>query len=314
MSIRPLLHRRAVIRSSLRHQLESRDFIEVDTPVVGSELLPEIYIDPVTLTHKSKIKYLQTSPEPQMKRLLAENSGPIFQFAQCFRSDERGPLHDTEFTMLEWYEPGASLRSTADVIESLLHDSLQTNGLERLSCREAFIQHANVDPITASLSTLLQASASHNLHLPTSLSTLPEEQQWSLVFELLLSDVVSPQLGISQPTMLEAWPASESAFAKLDPVNNQLSLRFEVFVAGIELMNGWQEEICSATIRLRLQKTNIVRKSLEKPALPLPDRLLSVHDNMPQGVGVALGFDRLVMLATESDSIDTVRYFNSDNI
>jgi lysyl-tRNA synthetase class 2 len=125
---------------------------------------------------------------------------------------------------------------------------------------------------------------------------------------------VSPQLGISQPTMLEDWPASESAFAKLDPVNNQLSLRFEVFVAGVELMNGWQEEICSATIRHRLQKTNIVRKSLEKQALPLPDRLLSVHDNMPEGVGVALGFDRLVMLATESDSIDTARYFNSENV
>ena len=119
MSIRPLLQRRAAIRSSLRHQLESRGFIEVDTPVVASELLPEIYIDPVTLTHQSKTKYLQTSPEPQMKRLLAEDSGPIFQFAQCFRSDERGPLHDTEFTMLEWYEPGACLHSTAEVVESL---------------------------------------------------------------------------------------------------------------------------------------------------------------------------------------------------
>ena len=313
MSIRPLLHRRAAIRSSLRHQLESRGFIEVDTPVVASDLLPEIYIDPVTLTHKSKTKYLQTSPEPQMKRLLAEGSGPIFQFAQCFRSDERGPLHDTEFTMLEWYDPGACLRSTAEVIESLLHDSLHTRGLERLSCRDAFIQHANVDPITASLSTLLQASASHDFHLPSSLSTLPKEQQWSLVFELLLSDVVSPKLGISQPTMLEAWPASESAFAKLDPTNNEISLRFEVFVDGVELMNGWQEEICSATIRHRLQKTNIVRKSLEKNILPLPEKLLGVHDNIPQGVGVALGFDRLVMLATESDSIDAARYFNSDN-
>ena len=314
MSIRLLLHRRAAIRSSLRHQLESRSFIEVDTPVVASELLPEIYIDPMKLTHQNKTKYLQTSPEPQMKRLLAEDSGPIFQFAQCFRSDERGPLHDTEFTMLEWYEPGANLSSTAEVIESLLHDSLHTKGLERLSCRDAFIQHANVDPITASLSTLLQASASHSARLPSSLSTLPEEQQWSLVFEVLLSDVVSPQLGISQPTMLEAWPASESAFAQLDPLNKQISLRFEVFVAGVELMNGWQEEICSATIRQRLQKTNSARRSLGKPVLPLPDRLLSVHDNMPQGVGVALGFDRLVMLAIESDSIDTARYFNSDNV
>jgi elongation factor P--beta-lysine ligase len=79
-------------------------------------------------------------------------------------------------------------------------------------------------------------------------------------------------------------------------------------------MNGWQEEICSATIRQRLQKTNFARRSLEKHVLPLPDRLLSVHDNMPQGVGVALGFDRLMMLATESDSIDTARYFNSDNV
>ena len=88
----------------------------------------------------------------------------------------------------------------------------------------------------------------------TAFPTLPKEQQWSLVFEVLLSDVVSPQLGMSQPTMLEAWPASESAFAQLNPANQQVSLRFEIFINGVELMNGWQEEICSATIRHRLQK------------------------------------------------------------
>jgi lysyl-tRNA synthetase class 2 len=263
--------------------------------------------------HGNENKFLQTSPEPHMKRLLAEDSGSIYQFAHCFRSDERGPHHDTEFTMLEWYQPGANLTSTAELVTQLLHDSLHTDGLQRLPCRDAFIQHADIDPITAGVGALLQASNFHDVGIPESISNLPAEQQWSLAFELLLSEVVSPQLGIAQPTMLESWPASESAFAQLDSTNKQLSLRFEVFVAGIELMNGWQEETCSSTIRKRLEKTNTIRTSFEKQKLPLPNRLLAVHDNMPEGVGVALGFDRLVMLATGTNSIDAIRYFNSDN-
>lgn len=248
-----------------------------------------------------------------MKRLLAEDSGSIFQFAHCFRSEERGPHHDTEFTMLEWYEPGADLTSTAELISLLLHDSLNTDGLQRLPCREAFIHHADIDPMTASVGALLKACTFHDVGIPGSISNLPESQQWSLAFELLLSEVVSPRLGISQPTMLESWPASECAFAKLDPLNKELSLRFEVFVAGIELMNGWQEETCSSTIQKRLETTNTIRRAFEKHELPLPNRLLAVHDNMPEGVGVALGLDRLMMLASREESIDAVRYFNSGN-
>ena len=245
MSVRPLLQRQATVRSLIRNRLESRGFLEVDTPIVASELLPEVSIDPYTVMHGNESKFLQTSPEPHMKRLLAEDSGSIYQFAHCFRSDERGPHHDTEFTMLEWYQPGANLTSTAELVTQLLHDSLHTDGLQRLPCRDAFIQHADIDPITAGVGALLQASNFHDVGIPESISNLPAEQQWSLAFELLLSEVVSPQLGIAQPTMLESWPASESAFAQLDSTNKQLSLRFEVFVAGIELMNGWKEETCS---------------------------------------------------------------------
>ena len=313
MSVRPLLQRQATVRSQIRHRLENRGFLEVDPPIVASEILPEVSIDPYTVLHGNEKKFLQTSPEPHMKRLLAEDSGSIYQFAHCFRRDERGPHHDTEFTMLEWYEPGVNLTSTAELITQILHDTLHTDGLQRLPCREAFIQHADIDPMTAGVGDLLQASNFHEVGIPDSISNIPAEQQWSLAFELLLSDVVSPQLGIAQPTMLESWPASESAFAQLDSTNKQLSLRFEVFVAGIELMNGWQEETCSSTIRKRLEKTNITRTSVKKQKLPLPNRLLAVHDNMPEGVGVALGFDRLVMLAAGTDSIDAIRYFNSDN-
>ena len=313
MPVRQLLQRQATVRSLIRHRLESRGFLEVCTPIVSNEILPEVSIDPYIILHGNKKKFLQTSPEPHMKRLLAEDSGSIFQFAHCFRSEERGPHHDTEFTMLEWYEPGADLTSTAELISLLLHDSLNTNGLQRLPCRDAFMRHADIDPMTASVDALLKASIFHKVGIPDSISNLPESQQWSLAFELLLSEVVSPQLGISQPTMLESWPASECAFAKLDPLNKELSLRFEVFVAGIELMNGWQEETCSSTIRNRLETTNIIRRSFEKHELPLPNRLLAVHDNMPEGVGVALGLDRLMMLASREESIDAVRYFNSDN-
>ena len=108
MPVRQLLQHQATVRSLIRHRLESRGFLEVCTPIVSNELLPEVSIDPYMILHGNKKKFLQTSPEPHMKRLLAEDSGSIFQFAHCFRSEERGPHHDTEFTMLEWYEPGAT--------------------------------------------------------------------------------------------------------------------------------------------------------------------------------------------------------------
>ena len=313
MSVRPLLEHRAGVRTAVRACFEGRGFVEVDTPVLSREILPEPYIEPVSLTDGQVTRYLQTSPEALMKRLLARASGPIYQFAHCFRAGERSPRHDTEFIMLEWYQPGASLKETAELVSDLLRHTLRTTGLERISCRDAFSQHAGVDPLTATADELLAAATEAGLVLPEGTAALPAAERRSLAFDLLLSEVVSPRLGRDRPVMLEAWPAAEAAFARLDPLDPRQGRRFEVFSKGIELANGWEEEPSATILRERLLATNQLRQSQGRRVLPLPDQLLAAHgETMPAGVGAALGFDRLVMLASGATSIDAVRGFSSD--
>jgi len=313
MSVRPLLEHRAVVRAAVRACFEDRGFIEVDTPVLSREILPEPYIEPVALTDSQGTRYLQTSPEALMKRLLARSSGPIYQFAHCFRAEERGPRHDTEFIMLEWYQPGASLDETVELVSNLLQNTLGTTGLERISCRDAFDQHAGVDPHAATTDELLAAVTALGLTVPEGSAALPASERRSLAFDLLLSEIVSPRLGFDSPVMLEAWPATEAAFARLDPLDPTQARRFEVFAAGVELANGWEEEPSATILKERLLVTNQLRRSQGRQILPLPDRLLAAHgETMPAGVGAALAFDRLVMLASGATTIDEVRGFSSN--
>lgn len=313
MSVRPMLEQRAGVRTALRDCLDREGFIEVDTPVLSGEVLPEAHIEPFMVTTSAgSAEFLQASPEALMKRLLAAGAGAIYQFARCFRAGERGPRHDTEFVMLEWYQPGATLAETATLLEQLLATSLGTSGLEQISCSTAFEQLAGIDPINADTASLVAAIERQGLQLPAGLAELNDPARWSLCFNLLLGEVVAPQLGNDQPTMLGSWPAAEAAFARLDRDDPRLARRFEVFVAGVELVNGWEEEPSAAILRSRIEAANAIRQADGRRVLPLPDRLLAAHgEAMPDGVGAALGFDRLVMLAAGSESIDQIRGFSS---
>lgn len=308
-----MLEQRAGVRAALRECLDHEGFIEVDTPVLSREVLPEAHIEPVMIaTGDGRSHFLQASPEALMKRLLAAGAGPIYQFARCFRAGERSPRHDTEFVMLEWYQPGATLTETAVLLKQLLARSLGTSGLDRISCTTAFEQFAGVDPVAADTDQLTTGVERQGLQLPQGFGGLAESARWSLCFNLLLSEVVAPQLGHHQPTMLEGWPAAEAAFARLDQHDPRLARRFEVFVSGVELINGWEEEPSPAVLRSRIEAANAIRHADGRQVLPLPSQLLAAHgDCMPAGVGAALGFDRLVMLAAGSESIDQVRGFSS---
>lgn len=313
MSVRPLLEKRAAIRSAIRTSFEAWGFIEVDTPVLAKEILPEPHIEPIVVNDGCIDRFLQTSPEALMKRLLAASSGPIYQLAPCFRAGERGPRHDTEFIMLEWYQPQATLDDVAALLTDLLSQTLGTKEIQRITCREAFAIHAHVNPITATADELLNAAIHCGLVLPEGLNHLTESERRSLAFDLLLSEIITPQLGIDQPVMLESWPASEAAFARLDPEQPLVARRFELFYAGVELANGWEEETRTKVLYERLLTANKIRCSQGRRSLPLPERLIAAHgDTMPPGIGAALGFDRLVMVATGATSIDEIRGFNSD--
>jgi lysyl-tRNA synthetase class 2 len=313
MNARSILQMRADIRRRLRACFDDRGFVEVDTPVLATEVLPEAFIDPlaVPMPGTDAIRYLQASPEALMKRLLAAGSGPIYQFARCFRAGERGPQHDVEFVLLEWYEPGATLDSTCDLLETLCETALGTRGIQRTTCADAFRTHAGVDPLTADLDALLAAAARARLAVPAGLDALPVGEARDRVFELLLAERVQPHLGRERPTMLDAWPASQAAFAQLD-AEGVTARRFELFVAGVELANGWEEETSRDVLATRIEAANRIRAADGRQPLPVPARLLAAHGPaMPQGVGAALGFDRLVMLAAGAGSIDAVRSFSS---
>jgi len=310
MSLRPILELRATLLARLRRLFDGRGFIEVETPVVSSEVLPEAHIDPLLVHLDGPARpphFLQASPEAHMKRLLAAGSGPIYQFARAFRAGERGCRHDVEFTLLEWYAPGTSNDDAAAFLGELCAATLGTTGLERITCREAFQAHAGIDPLTATLAEWRAAGVRAGLSLPARHADSCDD--W---FELLLSEVVSPRLGHGHPTLLEAWPVSQAAFARIATQPPPTALRFELFGSGVELANGWEEETAREPLLDRIATANATRIATGRPPLPVPDRLVDAHGpSMPPGVGCALGFDRLVMLAAGAASIDAVRPFTS---
>lgn len=307
--LRERLAHRAAVRAALRGRFDGAGFIEVDTPVLSLEVLPEAHIDPIPVAvdgDQAPVQWLQASPEALMKRLLAAGSGAIYQFARSFRAGERGDLHDVEFVLLEWYAPGATLDSTAPLLAALCRDVLGTDGLERLSCRDAFQLHASIDILAATPADWRDAGRRLTVTAPHGMDDSPE-----LWFELLLSEVVGPRLGRGgRPTTLEFWPATQSAFARLDPGDPRLARRFELFVEGVELANGWEEDTSRALLAARIDEANRIRIAAGRGSLPVPRRLLEAHGaSMPEGVGAALGFDRLVMLAAGATTLDAARPF-----
>ncbi|MFM8893114.1 MAG: amino acid--tRNA ligase-related protein [Planctomycetia bacterium] len=312
-----VLELRERMRGSLRGVLHERGFLEVDTPVLSTEVLPEPHIDPITVEvpgTRGGPHYLQASPEALMKRLLAAGSGAIYQFARSFRAKERGRWHDVEFVMLEWYEPGATLDDTATLVSRLCGATLGTDGLDRITCTRAFMEFSGVDPLAATLDDLAAAGRRAGLAPPPGCDRDEPARRWDAWFELLLAEVVSPRLGHDRPAMLESWPVSQAAFARVDPHEPRAARRFELIVSGVELANGWEEETSREVLETRITDANRIRTGDGRPSLPPPARLLAAHGpGMPEGVGAALGFDRLVMLAAAAPSIDAVRCFTSED-
>jgi len=313
-SVASVLRLRDEVRRRLRGLFEAEGFLEVDTPSLAGEVLPEPFIDPLHLElADGDRRFLQASPEAHMKRLLAAGSGPIYQFARCFRDGERGPRHDLEFVLLEWYAPGTTLDDTAGLLGRMAAAILGRERPERIGCREAFRLHAGIDPFTATPAALAEAAARGGIALPESHATGTPAERFDRLFELLLAEAVGPRLGHGRPVMLEAWPASQAAFARVVGDRPPIARRFELFIDGVELANGWEEETCPRRLRERIEQANQVRLADGRQPLPLPERFLAAHEPaLPEGVGVALGFDRLVMLAASADSIDAVRCFSSE--
>jgi elongation factor P--(R)-beta-lysine ligase len=294
----PLLARRSELLQRVREFFLDRNFVEVETPLVDQEIIPEAHIDPLEV---AGLGWLQASPEMHIKRLLCEGTGPVFQIGKCFRAGEHGTLHSSEFTMIEWYRPGDTLDQGIDLVNALLVDVAATPPLVRTSYRAAFLQHARFDPHTATLEQLVNSAVD-----PQVATTRDEWLNYWLVKR------VEPALGLAGPEVIYHYPPSQASLAALttDSDGMQVAQRFELYWHGVELANGFHELTDAVELRARLEQANDCRRTRGLPPLPLPERLLEAiaSQGLPATTGVALGFDRLAMLVLEADSIDEVMW------
>jgi lysyl-tRNA synthetase class 2 len=292
------LKQRANIITKIRHFFETRDVLEVETPlmchytitdphVVG---IPAIYSE--LGSHEEKTMYLQTSPEYAMKRLLAMDSGSIYQICKTFRQGEVGRLHNPEFTMLEWYRLGFDHHALMDEMDALLQLTLQTSPAERVTYADLFQQHLGVNTHSVTVAELTQVAEKKSIQLS---GTLPDRDAW---FDLLWTHCIEPVVGQERPLFLYDFPVSQAALAKIRPEEPPVASRFEVYFKGIELANGFHELQDANEQAARFTRDIAFRKQHGFPNKDIDPRFLAaLQSGLPDCAGVALGVDRLVMLA-----------------
>lgn len=305
-----MLELRAALLAHARHFFADRGVLEVDTPMVVNAPVTDVHIHSarVQFADDSRPFFLHTSPEYAMKRLLAAGSGDIFQICHVVRGMERGHQHNAEFTLIEWYRSGFSLRRLMSEVDTLvrhlLGDVAFTMSSEQLTYREAFIREIRLDPFTATLEELAAAARQVGF---TAAAGRDE------ILELLMGTVIGPRLGRNALTFVYDYPASQAALARLNPEDPDCALRFELYCRGLELANGFEELVSAAEQRARFESDNRERQRLGLPTYDLDERLLAaLGGGLPACAGVAVGFDRTVMLAAGAQHIDQVLAFPTD--
>jgi lysyl-tRNA synthetase class 2 len=264
---------------------------------------------PVTLPGYPRPLFLHTSPEYAMKRLLAAGSGDIYQICRVYRGGERGRQHNPEFTMVEWYRLGFTLEELMDEVAELTRRLLGDGGaslpVESLTYREAVRRHAGFDPFEAPDEVLRRCAGTLGLD-PGQAAALARDQ----LLDLIVGARVGPALGARSLTFVHRYPASQAALARLDPSDSLVALRFELYHRGVELANGYHELSDFAEQRRRFAADNESRRARGLP-VTTPDRHLleALEAGLPDCAGVALGFDRVLMLALGAASIDEVLAF-----
>ncbi len=310
------LRLRAQILERLRRFFADRNVLEVETPVLSSGATTDprlasfrtLYVGPGAAGGRRL--YLQTSPEFAMKRLLAAGSGSIYQICRAFRDGESGRLHNPEFTLLEWYrvefDYHALMDEAAGLVASVLADYRRLAPAERMTYREAFVRYAGIDPHAAEPGALVACARRHGLETPPGLSA-DDIDGWR---DLLLTHVIEPNLGMGRVTLVYDYPASAAALARIRLGDPPLAERFELYLDGIELANGFHELTDADEQRRRFRKERAIREATGLPVIPMDERLLAaLAQGLPECAGAALGIDRLVMIAAGAGSLAEVTAF-----
>ena len=313
----PALRLRAEMLRRVRQFFDTRGFLEVETPILSADVVVDRHLDPLlaefvplagAATGRRPL-YLQTSPEFAMKRLLAAGGEAIYQVAHAFRQGEVGRLHNPEFTIVEWYRRHDDLAAGMQLLSDLAETLLERGPADRLTYADAFQQAAGVDPHRDSIDVLRGALEKRGIAAPASLES-EDRDGW---LDLLLVELVEPTLGRPRPTILYDYPPSQAALARVRAANPPVAERFELYADGIELANGYHELLDADVLRARNRENNALRVRDGKAALPEASRLLQAMDyGLPASTGVALGFDRCVMLAAGARDIREVLPFPID--
>ncbi len=317
----PLLRRRGQVVRGVRAFFDTRGYLEVDTPCLVPTPGEEVHLRPFrTLLERPEGRteplWLHTSPEFAMKRIVAATGLPVFQLARVWRNGEDGATHAPEFTMLEWYRPGADLGSLMDetecLLQRLLPPTVHWNGVqvrldgrfERLTVADAFRRHAGADVLATQDDAAALARQAG--------TALRHGETWEDLFFRLLLERVEPLIGRDRPTFLTHWPAAQAALARRDPADDRVALRFELYAAGLELANAFEELTDPVEQRERFLADRARRAALPRhdPGTdwPMDEALLAALHHLPPCAGIALGLDRLVMLATGAGRIGAVQW------
>jgi lysyl-tRNA synthetase class 2 len=307
------LRRRAAMLAAARAFFAARGVLEVETPILSAAAVsdPQLESLAVSVAGLPGEFYLQTSPEYAMKRLLAAGSGDIYQICKVFRDAELGRWHNPEFTMIEWYRLGLDDAALMDEVEALLGALLEPQRTlpraERLAYSAALERHAGVDAHHASDAQLTAAAERHGI-------ACGGELDRDAKLDLLMGLVVGPRLGLDRPCFICDYPASQAALARLKPGVPAVAARFELYLDGVELANGFHELTDAAEQRARFRRDLELRRRRGQAQRPVDAHLLAALEHgMPDCAGVALGFDRLVALALGADSLAQSMSFTIDN-
>lgn len=316
MGVFELLRERATFMQAIRRFFSERDILEVTTPTLSTAANPDPHVDPF-LTHTRgrdaegpEALYLHTSPEFFMKRLLADGSGPIFQLGPVFRAGEISPVHNPEFTMLEWYRPDFTMEQLMDEVEELVTNFVDLPSIERLTVAEAFQQVVGIDDLYATSAEQLRSLAV-GMGLP---SADELDLDWDSWVDYFIVVAILPQFAHAA-LFLTHYPASQAALARISPDNPNVAERFELILNGVEIANGFRELTDAREQRNRFQKELDERAVEDLPPIPMDEHLLdALGQGLPECSGVALGVDRLMMRSMGKELIGEVLPFPIDKV
>lgn len=297
------LQARAKLLRNIRDYLSGQGVMEVETPLLSSAGNTDPEIESITTVNG---RYLRTSPEFALKRLLAAGSGDIFEMGRVFRAAESGRTHNPEFTMLEWYRNGFSYQQLMDEVAAIVKycgcGKFDQWPIQKLSYQQLFLRFIELDPFNADEQALCAKAHEHGIH-----DIELDRKQW---LDLLISMVIQPALPKKQLTFVYDFPAEQAALARVRPGSPPLAERFELYLGRTELANGYQELTDAQEQRRRFEAENTQRTNRGQTSCEIDDKLLgALEHGLPECAGVALGVDRLLMAISDADSIDQVTAF-----